>query len=257
METKYYKWALGGLAVLWLLFSTPIIIGPGEVGVVTQFGRVTGREMNPGLNIKAPWPFQGVEVFDTRIQKEQVDAGAASSDLQEVRSTIAVNYHLERGKVSEVYQNVGTRFKDRLIDPAIQEAFKATTAQFNASELLTKRPEVKERARKVLEERLHPRGIRIDDVSIVSFDFSDQFNKAIEEKQVAQQQVLKAQQDLERVKFEAEQKIAQAKAEAESQRVQKETITAELLQLRWIEKWDGKMPQYAGEGAVPFLQLNK
>ncbi|HSI20215.1 MAG TPA: prohibitin family protein [Verrucomicrobiae bacterium] len=223
---------------LWLLTSL-VAIDVGKVGVVTQFGRITGREIDPGLSVKAPWPFQSVTLFDARVQKEQSNVAAASSDLQEIRSTIALNYHLDRGRISEIYQTIGIDFSDKVIAPAIQEAFKATTASYTASDLLTKRTEVKEASKKILEERLGKRGIVVDDMSIVNFDFSAEFNKAIEAKQVAQQEAERAFYKLE-----------QAKKEAEAQAVQKESLTAEILQKQAIEKWDGHMPQYVGGGAV-------
>ncbi len=242
------NWIPIAVACLILSFiATGIVtIGTGKVGVVTQFGKVTGRELDPGVSFKAPFPIQAVQVFDTRIQKEQADAAAASSDLQVVHSTIAVNYHLERGKVSNIFQTVGPEFKERLIDPTIQEAFKATTAQFTASELLTKRPEVKDRAKKVLEERLHERGIFVDDLSIVNFDFSDEFNKAIEAKQVAQQEAEKAQYHLD-----------QARKDAEAQEVQKNSLTQEILTKMFVEKWDGKLPTYMGTNNIFGLPVNK
>jgi regulator of protease activity HflC (stomatin/prohibitin superfamily) len=233
------------VAVLWLITSL-VVINAGKVGVVTQFGKVTGREIGPGLSLKAPWPIQGVTIFDTRIQKEQTNVAAASSDLQEIRSTIALNYHLDRGKVSTVYQTIGIDFNDKVIAPAIQEAFKATTASYTASELLTKRTLVKEASKKLMEERLGSLGIIVDDVSIVNFDFSEEFNKAIEAKQVAQQEAERASYKLE-----------QAKKEAEAQAALNTSLTAEILQKQAIEKWDGKMPQYVGNGTVFNIPLTK
>ncbi|CAM3473083.1 Prohibitin family protein [Hydrogenibacillus schlegelii] len=143
----------------------------------------------------------------------------------------------------------------------MQEVFKAITARYTAEELITLRQKVSEETKALLAERLRPYGIVVDGYNIVNFDFSDEFNKAVEEKLTAEQKALKAQRDLERVKVEAQQKIEQAKAEAEALRIQREQITPELLRLREIEvqrmaveKWDGKLPNVTG-GAVPFLPL--
>jgi regulator of protease activity HflC (stomatin/prohibitin superfamily) len=231
--------------VLWLA-SSLVIVNAGEVGVVTQLGKVTGREIDPGLSLKAPWPFQSVVTFDTRVQKEEADIAAASADLQEVKSTIALNYHIDRTKVSEIYQTIGIEFADRLIAPAIQEAFKATTARYTASELLAKRPELKELSKKTLEERLATRGIVVDDLSIVNFEFSAEFNRAIEAKQVAQQEAERAGYKLE-----------QSRKEAEAQEVLRASLTSEILQKQAIEKWDGHMPQYLGSGSVFNIPLTK
>ena len=160
-----------------------------------------------------------------------------------------------RDEAARIYQEVGTLYKERLIDPSVQEAVKAATAQFTAEELITRRAEVSSLIKEMLAERLVPRNIVVDEFNIVDFNFSDVFNQAIEAKQTAEQEALKAQRDLERIKIEAEQKVTAATAEADSQRLQRETITESLLQLRAIEKWDGVLPQVTG-GAVPFIDLN-
>ena len=172
---KYPRLVGAGLIGLFLLLWVPTffaILGTGKVGVVTSFNRVTGRELTEGFNLKAPWPIEQVHDFDIRVQKEEVDTAAATSDLQDARAKLAVNYHLDRGQVATIYKTIGVDYKARLVDPAIQEVFKATTAKFTASELITKRQEVKDQARKALEERLHPRGIIVDDISIVNFNFT-------------------------------------------------------------------------------------
>ena len=245
MRAKYLYFGIIGLLVVIVLASSLVVVGPGQVGVITQFGRVTGREVNPGLSAKLPWPIQSVAMFDTRVQKEQAEVDAASADLQVIKSTIALNYHLDRGNISSIYQTVGPQFSDRLIAPAVQEAFKSTTAQYTAADLLTKRPEVKEKARGVLVDRLGKYGIVIDDLSIVNFSFSDEFNRAIEQKQIAQQQAEQAQYHLE-----------QAQKDAQAQAAQKDSLTAEILEKMAIDKWDGHMPQYSGSGTVFNIPLS-
>ncbi len=256
MDKRILAIGLPVAAILWLLTGF-VSIDAGKIGVVTQFGRVTGRELQPGLAIIFPKPFQSVVIFDTRIQKDQVVAGAASSDLQEVNATLAVNYRLERGRISEIYQTVGRDYKDRVIDQAIQESFKSTTAQFNAQDLITKRAEVKQLAQGRLQDRLKTFGIEVDDLSLVDFRFSAEFNKAIESKQVVQQEALRAEQELTKVKIESEQALTKARAEAEGLRIQRENVSPELIELRKveaqlkaIEKWDGKLPQYMGAQTV-------
>ena len=247
MTSKRYVALVLCLVVLaWLLSTSLVIVKAGEAGVVTQFGRVTGKEMNPGLNAKLPYPFQGITIFDTRVQKEQSEVDAASADLQEVKSTIALNYHVDRSEVSNIYQTVGSEFADRLIAPAVQEAFKATTAQYSASDLLVKRAEVKDKARGQLIDRLQKYGVIIDDLSIVNFNFSVEFNKAIEQKQIAQQQAEQAQYHLE-----------QAQKDAQAQAAQKDSLTPEILQKMAIDKWNGEMPQYVGSGSVFNIPLTK
>lgn len=172
-----------------------------------------------------------------------------------------MNYHIQADKANWVYQNLGVSFKDRIIDPAVQEVVKAITAKYNAVELITQREKVRDEIKALLKSRLLNYSVIVDDFSIVNFKFSQQFEQAIESKQTAEQFALKAQRDLERIKIEAEQQIASAKAEAESLRLQKENVTPQLIQLRKIEatikaieKWDGHLPKISS-GAVPFIDM--
>jgi regulator of protease activity HflC (stomatin/prohibitin superfamily) len=160
-----------------------------------------------------------------------------------------------------VYQNLGREYKERIIDPAVQEVVKAVTARYTAVELITQREKVRAEIKELLKERLMVYHIVVDDFSIVNFKFSQQFTQAIEAKQTAEQLALKAQRDLDRIKIEAEQKVTQARAEAEALRLQKENVTPQLVRLRQIEaslkaieKWDGHMPRVTS-GAVPFIDV--
>jgi len=242
------------IAVVVVLAATSLAIVPaGHRGVVTLFGKVQDQVFDEGIHVKNP--FKTVYNIEVRTKKIQVEADSASKDLQSVSTTIALNYHPAPDAVNKLYQEVGLDYSSRIIDPAIQESVKSAAAQFTAEELITKRPEVKAEITNQLRERLQAKHLMVDDFSIVNFDFSEQFNAAIEAKQTAEQNALKAERDLERVKLEAQQKIEQAKAEAESLRIQRLEINQNMLQLRWIEKWDGKTPQYWG-GASPFIGLN-
>lgn len=239
-QTKQIKLVvklIGGLLLLAWILSSVVIIPTGRVGVVTKFGRVTGRQLGAGMNIKAPWPIEGVWKANTQVQKIQDDVSAASQDLQEVTSTIAVNYHLDPSRVAEVYATLTPDYRNRVIDPAVSEVFKAATAKYTASDLITKRADVKQLADTNLVARLITRGIIVDDISVVNFKFTDEFNKAIEAKQVAQQQAERASYNLD-----------QAKKDAQAQEAQKTSLTQEILTKMFLEKWDGHLPQaYGGQ----------
>lgn len=253
------KLITGGIAVLVgivILFTTgfPItIVQAGHRGVPHRFGKVFDRVVDEGIH----WVgfFTRVTHFEVRTRKMEVEADSASKDLQSVQTTIALNYHLDPGQVNKLYQEIGVLYNDRILQPAIQESVKAVTAQFTAEELITKRPEVKTLIRQEMESRLHDRYIMVDEFSIVDFSFSKEFDEAIEMKQTAEQQALKAERDLDRIKLEAQQAIERSKAEAEALRLQKMQITPDLIKLRWIEKWDGELPQYMGS-MNPFVGLN-
>lgn len=221
-------------------------VGTGEVGVVTAWGKVTGRELNEGVSWITPW-VDDVTKYDIKTQKEEVSGiNAATRDLQDVSGTLVLNYQLERGKVSEIHQRVGENYKDKLITPQLQEIFKAATAKYNAAELITKRAEVKNDVYTQLKAKLAPYGITVQDVAITNFSFSAAFNQAIEGVQIANQKVAQAKQQLEQAKIDAERKIAKAEGDAKSQRLQRQTLSKELLYQQWVEKWDGHLPEYVG-----------
>lgn len=249
--------------VIWLIaFFTLMgcftIISPGERGVVIQLGSVQDKIMSEGFNLKVPW-VQQVQKLDVKTQKEEVGVSAASKDLQTVTTKIALNYHLSTDKVNKLWQLVGSEYKTRIIDPAIQEAVKASTAKFTAEELITKRPEVKEATKVVLAERLAREFIFVDELSIVDFDFSQSFNDAIEAKVTAEQNALAAKNKLEQVKFEAEQRMSQAKGEAEAIRIQAQAITQqggkEYVNLKWVEKWNGVLPATMLGDSTPLITI--
>ncbi len=246
--------------LVFFLFLSPFVqVGAGERGVVLNFGAVQDAVLNEGLHFRVPI-MQRVAIMDVKVQKAVTDATSASADLQDVTSSVALNYHVVPDKANVVYQTIGVEFKERIIDPAIQEVMKAVSARYTAEELITKRAAVSEAMRANLAERLLPNNIAVDAVSIVAFSFSKVFTEAIEAKQTAEQLALKAKRDLDRIKIEAEQKITAAKAEAESLRLQRANISPDLIELRKIEanlkaieKWNGILPQVTGGGAVPFI----
>ena len=251
------------LIVLWIairVLNPFVLVGAGERGVVLNFGAVQNNVLGEGLHLRVPL-MQKIALMDVRIQKSQTDAESVSKDLQDTKSVVAVNYHASPDKVNKIFQSIGTEFKERIVDPAVQEVVKAVTARYTAVELITQREKVRNEIKDLLRQRLITYDIMVDDFSIVNFRFSQQFEAAIESKQTAEQLAFKAQRDLERIKIEADQKIASAKAEAESLRLQKENVTPQMIQLRKIEasikaieKWDGHMPKITS-GAVPFLDM--
>lgn len=222
------------------VFSAVRMVGTGKIGVVTQYGRVTGRELTEGLSVVAPFGVNSVSVYDIKVQKEVADTQAATKDLQDVTAEVVLNYHLNRGQVSKIHQTVGALYKDRVISPALSETFKSASAKYNASELITERAVLKKDVYDQLRDRLEKYGVVVDDVSITNFRFSDSFAKAIEDKQVAQQ-------NAERAKFNLE----AAQTDAQAQAAQAQTLSDNYLRKLAIDKWDGKMPStVAGDGTV-------
>jgi regulator of protease activity HflC (stomatin/prohibitin superfamily) len=214
------------------------------------------------LTVDAKWPFmESVVKMSVRVQKSTTRTEAASRDLQAVHTTIVLNFSLKPEKVGEVYTTLRTGYEETVIEPIVKEAFKSASARFTAEELISKREAIKNEVREYLRNRMHPFGIDIVELSITDFEFSPEFNRAIEQKQTAEQLALKAKRDLDRIKIEAEQKVATARAEAEALRIQRQAVSAELVRLREveaqmkaIEKWDGRLPNVTG-GAVPFISV--
>lgn len=257
---KVIGYCVLGLLVIIILFGSMGTVGAGEIGVKTRFGSVVGQ-LSSGLYFKFPF-IEHVTKMDIQTQKVQQDATAASSDLQDVKTTIAVNYNIEPGKVSWIYQNIGSDYQDVVIDPAIQETVKAATANYTAEQLITQREKVRGDVVKSLTDKLATQGIDVTQVSITNFSFSDSFNQAIEAKVTAEQNALAAKNKLDQVQFEAQQTVATAKAQAEAIQIQTAAINsqggANYVQLEAIKKWDGKLPASMIPGStVPFINLTK
>lgn len=230
------------------LFVSCRTIPAGHTGVVTKFGAVSDNTLSEGLHMVTPYVTKVVKM-DNRVIRTDVDVHSASKDLQTVSSTISVNYRINTDSSAALYKNVGKDYDNIIVRPAVQETTKAIVAQFTAEELITKRQAVSDLMSEALAEKINPYGMKIEVFNILNFDFTEEFNKAIEEKQTAQQQALKAEQDLQRVKVEAEQKVVQAQAEAETYKLQNQEVTDKTLILKYLEKWDGKLPTVQSEGS--------
>lgn len=233
-----------------LVLAVVLLSGVGTVpsgyrGIVLRWGAVSGRTVEPGIYLIRPVS-DSIEFMDVQIHADSTKATSASHDLQNVTTEVTVNYALIPDNAGQVYTDLRQDYVQRIVTPAIQEAVKRTTAQFTAENLIVKRAEVREGIEAYLGERLGRHGIRVDTVSITEFAFSDTFNHAIEAKVTAVQQALQAENDLRKVRTVAEQRIATATAEAEAIRIQASSISAqggaEYVELKRIEKWDGKLP---------------
>lgn len=263
---KIKKMLKYGLIILVLMvvfaFKPWTIVDPGYRGVLVRLGDVRLGPLDQGIHFIIPMVDHVVQM-EVRINKEESSATAASKDLQTVSTKVAVNFHPSADAVDKLFQEVGLAYGPRIISPAVQEVVKAVSARYTAEELITRRPEVKDQIRDQLTERLASFNIIVDEISLTDFDFSRSFNDAIEAKQVAEQNVQKAQRDLQRIEVEAKQKITQATAEAEALRLQKQQISADLLKLRAIEnqklaieKWNGVLPQVTGE-STPLINIGR
>lgn len=261
---KMMMLVVGGIvaltAVISFAFGSPYTIDSGTRGVVMTFGEITDV-VSEGLHFK--WPFaQKVVIVDVRTQKASAPASAGTRDLQNVQTEVALNYHLDGERLQTIVSQFGLDVESRIIDPRIQEVVKAVIARYSAEDLLKKRDVVKSEIVIALKSSIAPYHIVVEDIQITNFQFSKSFDAAIEAKQTAEQAALKAKNDLDRIRVEAEQTIATAKAQAEAIRIQSEAVRQqggrEYVQLQAISKWNGELPQYVGgNGPIPFIDVKK
>lgn len=229
------------------------IVKAGHTGVVVTLGKVNDNVLQEGLHFKAPF-VQQVVMIDNRITKLEVDTEAFSKDLQTVQTTLAINYRVDTAKSYSIYKNIGKDYETVLVVPAVNEVLKATTALYTAEESVTNRSLISEGLVNGLNEKLNEIGLYVTDVNIVNYDFSEAYINAIEEKQVAQQKLLKAETEKQTIitnaEAEAEALKIKAQAEAEANAILSASITKELVEYNKIEKWDGSLPQVTGGSTI-------
>lgn len=232
-----------------LLLSSVTTINTGEVGIRVRFGKVVNSSTSEGINFKIPF-IEKMEKMNIKVQKTELDVSSASSDLQDVNMSIAVNYRVNAEDAKNLYKKVGQNYKNTVLEPSIKESIKAVVSQYSAEELITKRTEVSKKCLDTLQSKVEKYGITIEDFNITNFNFSDEFNKAIEEKQVAEQKVLTAKQELEREKIEAEKKIVAAKAEKEANELKEKSLTDNIIKEKFINKWNGQLPKVTSSNNI-------
>ncbi len=260
---KWVKWAVIGAAALIICANSFAIVPAGSTGVVMTLGKVSETSMQEGFNLKIPF-IQSVEVMSNKIQVYETPASAVSKDMQTVSSTIAVNYRISTDSSPKIYKNVGVDYKTVLIMPAVQECMKSVTAKYTAEQLITERAAVGDEVKSVLDAKLNEYGIYIEKFNIINFDFSEEFNNAIEAKQVAEQNLIKTQTEQEQAiviaNAEAEKKIiaanaeaeailAEAQAQADANELINSSISNKVLMYEQISKWDGVLPKVSSDGS--------
>jgi len=255
------------IVIIVILAESIVIVEAGHRGVVLYLGAVENRVLGEGVHFIAPFVEQVVPM-EVRTQKFQAEASAASNDLQEVQTVIALNYRIDPTEANKIYQVLGVNYADRVISPTIQESVKASVAKFNAEELITKRETAKSVIANAIRSTLAANDIQTQNVFITDFKFSDAFATQIEQKVVAFQKYLTELNNLRSVSVVANQSVAQAEGQArataaratgESQAIK--IITSQLKEspeyLQWqaISRWNGQMPYALGSSGFPFFQL--
>ena len=230
------------------LFASFQTIRSGEVGLRVRFGKIIDSNLSEGLNLKIPYMEKIVKV-NIKVQKVEIDTMAASKDLQDIDTVIAVNYRVEGDSASSLYRTVGNNYENIVLQPAIQESVKSVISRYTAEEVVTSRTEVSDNSLKELQEKVLKYGITIESFNIINLTFSEEYSNAIEEKQVAEQKLSTA-------KLEAEAKIVSAEATKKANELLKQSLTDNLIAKQFIEKWDGKLPTtYAGEDILGIFNI--
>ncbi|MEG3989401.1 prohibitin family protein [Microcoleus sp. S28C3] len=262
MQSVRYNLALyivGGIVfIIAALILRPFtIVGAGERGVMMRFGKVQDAILDEGIHPILPI-VTSVKTLSVRVQKTDLKADAASKDLQSITTDLAVNWNVDPAKVNQIFQQIGDeeQIVTSILSPAISEVLKAATSKKTAEEIITKRTELKTEIDNSLKKRLEPYGVIVRDVSLINFGFSPEFSKAIEAKQIAEQEAKQAEFTVKKATQDAQAQINRAKGQAESQRLQRQTLTPEILQQQAIEKWNGQFPTVmGGGGTLPLINI--
>lgn len=239
--------------VLIVAFNCFTIVEAGHTGVVVTLGKVKDGVLQEGIHFKAPFVQQIVKI-DNRIVKLEVETEAFSKDLQTVQTTLAINYRVDTAKSYSIYKNIGANYETVLVTPAVNEVLKAITAKYTAEESVTNRVLISDGLVSGLNNKLNDIGLYVTDVNIINFEFSEAFITAIEEKQVAQQKLLKSETEKQtaiiNAQAEAETVRIKAEAEAAANKTISESLTPNIIEYNKIQKWNGILPQVTGNGGT-------
>ncbi|MBQ9674156.1 MAG: prohibitin family protein [Ruminococcus sp.] len=241
------------IAVIFIAINSFTVVSAGHTGVVVTLGSVNEGVLQEGMHAKIPF-VQNVVEIDNRIRKLEVNTEAFSKDLQSVNTALAINYRVDTSKSYSIYKNIGADYEDVLVVPAVNEVLKAITATYTAEESVTNRALISEGLIQGLNNKLNDIGLYITDVNIIDFDFSEAFITAIEEKQVAQQKLLKAETEkdtaITNAKAEAEATKVKAEAEAKANKTISASLTDKVIENKKIEKWNGELPKVSGSNGT-------
>lgn len=266
-------WGIVVIILIIILFGTFYIIDPGQRGIIVRLGQPLSEISEPGFHFKAPFVDHLIRMnvrtqtinFDNQQGKgditEDSSLFAASKDLQDVQIAVVINYHINPQDVMFIYTQYGdsTTYENNILRPMVREAVKSTSAKYTAEELVTKRVQYSDDVSSLLQQRMQDKQAIFDGFKVVNFEFSQTFTLAIEAKVTAEQNALRAKNQLEQIKYEAQQRIEQAKGESEAIAIQVHAINQQggqnYIALQTINRWDGKLPVVMGSNSVPFIDM--
>lgn len=253
---------IGGIA----LATSMKTLDEGQIGIVTEFGKITKIEREAGVKFIKPFGINTITKMDIKTKVKSVEMEASSKDEQKVTAKVSYNYHLDSSKAEELYREVGADWERILLEESniILQCFKNEAVKYNVESILTNREVISEDTKKAINEKLQKYGIVVDSFNAANLDFSKEYNAAVEKKQIAEQEAKTAIQQKEKIKTEAEAKVEQAKGEAKANSILTENLNDQIIelerikaQLEAIKKWNGVLPNVTGDNAVPFIQINE
>ena len=241
---------VAALAII-VILNCFTIVEAGHTGVVVTLGKVKEGVLQEGIHFKIPFVQQIVKI-DNRIVKLEVETEAFSKDLQTVETVLAINYRVDTSKSYSIYKNIGANYETVLVTPAVNEVLKAITAKYTAEESVTNRVLISDGLVTGLNEKLNDIGLYVTDVNIINFEFSEAFITAIEEKQVAQQKLLKSETEKQTAIINAEANAEtiriNAEAQAQANKILNESLSDRVIEYNKIQKWNGILPKVTGNG---------
>lgn len=239
---------IGGIVVVFIVIAIVLFFGSfrtiksGEIGLKTRFGKITDTSLKEGINFKIPF-IESITKINIKVQKSEMDIESSTKDLQIVKTKVAVNYRINQEKAPSLYRQVGKTYEETVLNPAIKESIKSAIAKYNAEEITVNRTAVSQSCLKAIQEKVEKYGIIIEDFNLTDFSFSEEYTKAIEDKQVAEQ-------NLEKSRLEADKRIVEAEATKKANELLQESLTDELLKKQFIEKWNGELPKATGSNSI-------
>jgi regulator of protease activity HflC (stomatin/prohibitin superfamily) len=240
--TRYVAWGIVALVVLLVGAGSFYTIDTGERGVVLRFGKLQATA-EEGLNFKIPYA-DDVKKISVRDRNLTVTSEVSSSDIQTINVAVSLVYSLDPLKVDKIFQTYGIDIESTLVRPTLSEKVNAVIAEYPIETFVEKRAEISNRINSTFANQVAGTGILVKSLLITNHDFSAEFNKAIEDKKIAEQGALAAKFTLERMKLEAE-----------AQKIKQASLSSMVLQEMAINKWDGKLPYYFGGGQLPFITM--
>ena len=244
--------ASASLAILFLILSALYVVNPGEVGIEVLFGKIQ-KYSESGMHIKSP--LARVEIFDAKTKREDYKSESMSRDMQLVVVESVINYRIDFTRIADLYTKVGRDYEQKVVVPAVQQTIKEVCSQYKVEDITVNREKMKTQAEVILVGKLSNYFIILQDINLVDIDFSPEYNKVIEEKQMAEVGINTARNLRLQAEEQKKMTILQAQAESEKQRLLRDTTSKDVIELKRIEKWDGHYPTVMGGNNLLNIKL--